>query len=107
MREAETMSEAIARLNGLGYTEQFLAENHGFRAVKAGRTYPPEAVVIDEIVRFEGETDLDEEAAIFALRDKTNGIKGTYTVAFGVSMDPADMDLVAKMTAATGSLESF
>lgn len=107
MREAETMAQALNRLAQLGYVEQFLVDATGFRAVQARRHFAPESIQIDEIVRFEGETDLDEEAAIFAVHDKSGGLKGTYTVAFGASMDPRDMDMVAKLNAAEGSLTHF
>jgi len=51
---------------------------------------------VDEIVRFEGDSDPGDESAVFALVSE-DGTKGTYTVAFGPMMDPLDAEVVRKL----------
>jgi hypothetical protein len=52
------------------------------------------------VLRFEGETDPDDEAIVFALECKEHGVKGTYTVAYGSNTPPADIDLVRRLGSA-------
>jgi hypothetical protein len=56
----------------------------------------PEDLVVREVVRFEGASDPDEEAAIFALECDC-GIKGTYTVTYGPAMSSEDADVVPRL----------
>ncbi len=93
----ETLSGALARLNAQGYVDDFRAENGKLRAVKSGNTYLPAELHIEETVRFEGETDLDDEVIVFALSDKKFGIRGTYTTAFSTHMDGHDIDIVHQL----------
>ena len=97
MQEPETLSVAIEKLNKKGYTEDFQAKNNLLYGIKHRQSFEPGALIVDEIVRFEGETDLQDESAIFALRDSTSGIRGTYVIAYGTDMDEADMDIVKKL----------
>lgn len=97
MDEIQTISSVLARLNKAGYVDDFRAEDNGLRAISNGDIYQPEDLIVDEIVRFEGETSLDDEAAIFALRDPKSGLKGTYTVAYSTDMDLSDVKMVQKL----------
>jgi hypothetical protein len=91
----ETVSEALARLAGAGYEEEFQAVPGGLRGDASG-IHSPEEFHVDEIVRFEGESDPSEEAAIFALRLPDS--KGTYTVAFGTLIDERDAEMVRRLS---------
>jgi len=93
----ETLSEAINRLNKSGYTDTFRAQKGLLLAVNYKKSFSPEFLSVDEVVRFEGNTDLSDEAVIFALRDQKTGVKGTYTVAYSTDMDPQDMDVVQRL----------
>jgi len=95
----ETISAAVDRLSAAGYTADFRAEPAGLRVVGTGCVHPPEALLIDEIVRFEGATDPGDEAIVFALRCPVHGGKGTYTVAYGASMPAIDADMVQRLRA--------
>lgn len=97
MQEPETLSMAIEKLNKKGYTEDFQGKNNLLYAINHRQSFEPGELIVDEIVRFEGETDLQEESVIFALRDSVSGIMGTYIVAYSTDMDEADMDIVKKL----------
>ena len=98
----ETMSEALQRLARAGYADEYRAVPEGLWARSDGLVYPPHGFRVEEIVRFEGESDPSEEAAIFALTRTSDGSKGTYTVAFGTLMDPLDGDLVERLSGHAG-----
>lgn len=93
----ETLSEALQRLTAAGYTDEFRAEAGGLRNLKSGAIDPPESYRVDEVVRFEGESDPSDESAVFALSATAGRTKGTYTVAYGSMMDSLDADLVRRL----------
>jgi ribosomal protein S8 len=97
MQEARTISQVLERLQRKGYVENFKACKNGMRVIPMNIFVDPEFLIVDEIFRFEGETDLDEEAIIFALRCPKNNLKGTYLVAFGPMMDAQDVAVVAHL----------
>ena len=94
---AESLSEVVDRLSAAGYPEDFRAETDGLRAVPSGCVHTPESLDIDEVVRFEGITNPDDEAIVFALRCRTHGIKGTYVSSYGPQMATCDADMVARL----------
>ena len=90
----ETVSDALQRLTAAGYTDDFRAETHGLRSRSKGTVHPPNLFRVDEVVRFEGDSDPSDESAVFALTSEADGTKGTYTVAYGPMMDALDADMV-------------
>jgi hypothetical protein len=95
----ETLADSVNRLTAAGYTDDFRAETDGLRAVASGCVHAPESLIIDEVVRFEGITDPDDEAIVFALRCGAHGIKGTYAVPYGSKMEPLDAEMVRRLNA--------
>lgn len=93
----ETLSEAVERLTAAGYERTFRAEDAGLRAVGTACVHEPESLVIEEVVRFEGASDPQDEAALFALRCEKHGTRGTYVVAYGPSIDPLDAEMVHRL----------
>lgn len=94
----ESLSEALRRLGAAGYTESFRAEPDGLRAVESGCIHEPESLRIEEIVRFEGDSDPQDEAVVFALRCPEHSARGTYVVAYGPGMAPLDVQMVQRLT---------
>lgn len=81
MPYTETIARVVDRLTKEGYSEQFRAEAEGLRAVHGG-TYAPEEVVVEKMARFEGISDPDDEAVVFAVR-APDGTRGTFTCTYG------------------------
>lgn len=91
------LAQALARLAARGFTEEFRAE--AGELVRVGTAGPrcrhrPQALHVEEIVRFEGRTDPDDEAILFALRCDEHGVRGTYASAYGPAASPADAEVV-------------
>ena len=93
----ETVTEALSRLHRSGYVDAYHAEPEGLRSRSTGALDPPEAFHVDEIVRFEGDSDPSDESAIFALTARGGATRGTYTVAYGPLMDPLDAEIVRRL----------
>jgi 2-methylisocitrate lyase-like PEP mutase family enzyme len=102
----ETIAEALRRLAASGYVDDFRAEPGGLRATSSGRLHAPDALRVDEIVRFEGESDPGDEAVVFALTAEADGTKGTYTTAYGPEMDALDAEIVQRLKPPTGSTQA-
>ena len=93
----ETMVDALRRLGKRGYTDAFQAKPDGLRSLETGEVFPPENLVVEDVARFEGQSDPGDEATIFALRSENGGIRGTYTVTFGTYMDVLDAEMVPRL----------
>jgi hypothetical protein len=93
----ETLTQALERLEAAGYREDFRAEEGGLRAMGSGCLHQPESLRIEEVVRFEGASDPDDQAILFALRCEEHGTRGTYVVTYGPSVDPLDAEMVRRL----------
>src|SRR5262245_30143703 len=93
----EELADALRRLTHAGYADAYRAEARGLKSGLDGAVRAPEDFRVDEVVRFEGESDPSEESAVFALTSRTDGTRGTYTVAYGALMDPLDAEMVRRL----------
>ena len=96
----ETIADAVNRLTAAGYRADFRAEESGLRVAGTACVHPPEGLLIDEVVRFEGISDPADEAIVFALRCPEHGVKGTYTVAYSFQMEPTDAEMMRRLNTA-------
>ena len=83
-----TLACAIAELARRGFTESFRVVEGTLRTVGTAETLRPEDLVIREYHRFEGVSDPDDMAIVYAI-ESTSGLRGTVADAFGVYSDPA------------------
>jgi hypothetical protein len=93
----EPMREAIARLERAGFRDQFRARRDGFVEVESGRVHEPESLIVDEIVRFEGESDPADEAVLYALRSRDDQVRGTFLTTYGPIADPIGAKLIRRL----------
>jgi hypothetical protein len=93
----ESLSQAIERLTKAGYKESFGARPNGQLQDGSHRTYDAHDFVVDEVVRFEGVTDLDEESAVYALTHTSSKLKGTLVVVFGPQIPTEELEVVEKL----------
>lgn len=93
----ESVSGTIARLSAAGYSDDFRAEAGGLRAVNAGCVHAPELMRVDEVIRFEGTSDPDDEAIVFALRCEPHGVKGTYAAPYGADVPGCDAEMLLRL----------
>lgn len=97
--EMLTMVGAIDALTGRGYTEHFTLRTGQLRGTLSGKVFAPHEVAVAEVYRFEGMSDPDDMAILYALEAR-GGVRGTLADAFGVYADPA---VGAFMTGVKGS----
>ena len=89
----ETLVEAMERLRSIGYVNDFSATSGGHLRCEVCRSnHDPAAISIIETVRFEGDSNPDDESILLALECEC-GALGQYTAAFGPDT-PAEDALV-------------
>jgi hypothetical protein len=92
-----TLSEVIAALQADGYTGNWFATDDGLlRCSESGLDADPVVATIDRTMRFEGQSDPDDEVILFALSEP-GGRKGVYSAPYGPAMPAADAAVIAKL----------
>jgi hypothetical protein len=97
--QMETLSGAIRRLERAGFSGSFRARPDGLLALEANRLYAPEDLVVEEIVRFEGDSDPEEQAVLFALSSRDGRARGTFIATYGVFADPTAAEIMRRLEA--------
>lgn len=84
----QTLAGAIEELARRGFTESLSVAGNQLRVGATGKTLRPEDVVIREYRRFEGVSDPDDMAIVYAIEGE-GGMRGTLVDAYGAYSDPA------------------
>ena len=83
----KTLSECINKLVIDGYDVDFtIGDNGKLYSLRNEKSYPAEKVHIRNFFRFEGASDPDENAILYAI-ETDDGQKGTLTDAYGAYAD--------------------
>jgi len=82
-----TVTEALEDLARRGFTANFEYLDGAFTVVDSGRTFRAEELTIVEHHRFEGISDPDDMAVVYALISRA-GVRGVVVDAFGVYANP-------------------
>ncbi|KIA90640.1 hypothetical protein [Kaistella jeonii] len=95
----DTVSEAMKHLAERGYTTDFeiMAEKECLICHQSATNLSPEEFVIDEIYRFEGDSDPGDEMIVYAISSEMHGLKGIVINAFGLYSDPAVYKIVERL----------
>lgn len=94
----DTVTEAINGLKQRGYEMDF---NLAFDKLVCSRTntcLDPEEFEIDEVHRFEGETNPSDEDVVYAVESKDGKLKGILTGAFGTYADAVSGEMIKKLS---------
>ncbi|MET0150595.1 MAG: phosphoribosylpyrophosphate synthetase [Acidimicrobiales bacterium] len=94
----DTEQDAIASLRDAGYTHEFFIVEDGVRCPECDReVLAPEAVTIDQVFRFEGESDPDDMSIVFAVTNGPCGLKGVLVSAFGPEVSGPRADILRRL----------
>jgi hypothetical protein len=85
--ESETLAGAIDAFARRGFDESLSVVGNRLRVVETRKTFRSEDVVIREYRRFEGVSDPDDMAIVYAI-EAAGGTRGTLVDAYGVYADP-------------------
>jgi hypothetical protein len=83
----DTLTHVVDELTRRGYNEHFRVADGRLDVIGTGQRFEPEDVVIRGYYRFEGVSDPDDMAIVYAIETKS-GVRGILVDAFGVYSDP-------------------
>jgi hypothetical protein len=99
--EPRTVTGTLEALKQRGFTVTFEVVDDTIRARETGQSFAPEALAIREHHRFEGESDPDDMAVVYAIESQ-DGTRGTLVDAFGVYANPAISAVLKKVRVREG-----
>lgn len=97
MTTYDTSSEAINALVKKGYDHNFNLKDEVLYCHTNDTTLQPDEFQIDEVHRFEGETNPDDEVVVYAISSPITNIKGVLVNAFGLYAESVSAQLVEKL----------
>ena len=92
----EHEAAALEQLARRGFRDAFRVVNRSLQVLTTGKILQPKELVIREVYRFEGVSDPDDMAVVYAI-GSTAGVQGTLVDAFGVYADPAKSAVLAEI----------
>ena len=84
-----TLAEPLNGLKAAGYTEDFTLDEMYLTGKRSAIRLSPEEFVADQHFRFEGNSDPDDEAVVYAISSAKFTLKGTLVNGYGISSNAA------------------
>jgi hypothetical protein len=92
-----TVSQTIEALKEQGYSLDFNIRQECLACHKTNTVLSPDDFEIDAVYRFEGESNPDDEAVVYAISSSRFGVKGVLVNAYGMYADEGSDELVKKL----------
>lgn len=92
-----TLSQTVNSLIKLGYDHDFNIQEECLVCHQVNKTLAPEDFQIDKVYRFEGESNPEDQAILYAISSEVFNIKGTLVDGYGISSDAASAKLIKKL----------
>lgn len=86
--EPRTVLDAVNLLEAEGFGASFSIARDGVHCSACGSDHMADAAEVLRVFRFEGPSDPDEEAVVYALQCPVCGAKGSLVSGFGPGADP-------------------
>jgi hypothetical protein len=93
----DTLSDAVADLEKRGYEYDFQLSADYIECKAIDLKLMPEEFEIDEFYRFEGMTDPDDSAVIYAISSPVGNLKGVIIDAYGAYAENISPELLDKL----------
>lgn len=95
MKTFDTLSEAIADLKKRGYLNDFNLHPEWIECPPVGLKLKPDEFHVDEVHRFEGATNPDDSAVLYAISSTT--MKGVLIDAYGAYSGSLSDEMIARL----------
>ena len=97
MRYYETVSEAVNDLQTRGYKLNFNLKGNCLHCVDNELQLYPEDFHIDEVYRFEGQSDPADEAVVYAVSSDKHAARGVLVDGYGASAEAVSPEIRGKL----------
>jgi len=102
MKTFDTLTEAINDLKGRGYKNDFNLHPDRIECSALTLKLTPEEFHVDEVHRFEGMTNPDDNTVLYAI-SSTKGVKGLLVDAYGVYSESLSSIMIEKLRVDAGT----
>jgi len=85
-KQMTSMTSVLKTLDEQGFTTQFQATEEGLKSLESNYVFKPEELRVVHFYRFEGESNQDDSAIVYAI-ETNNNEKGTLVDGYGPSAD--------------------
>jgi len=96
MKNYESLVDALKDLKARGYTQYFEMEHDTIYCGLLDLRLGPEAFTVDEVYRFEGDSNPDDSSVLYAISSST-GVMGILIDAYGVYAENLSFDMARKL----------
>lgn len=96
--EMTTLCEVLNALANHGYTFDFNLKNDQLNDIENPLQKHPEQFLIDKYYRFEGESDPEDEAIVYAISSINGKIKGLLVNGYGISSENYSDEIIKKLS---------
>jgi hypothetical protein len=96
MKSFETLSEALLDLKSRGYVSDFNLHPEWIECVPLNVRVGPSQFHVDEVYRFEGMTNPDDNSVLFAI-STLEGLKGVLVDAYGVYAESLSHEMIKRL----------
>jgi hypothetical protein len=96
MKNYESLVDALADLKQRGYETDFEVETFCLYCSDLDIRLNPEAFHVDEFYRFEGDSNPDDSAVLYAITSDT-GVRGTLVDGYGASSSNVSFEMARKL----------
>lgn len=97
MKNYDTLVEALNDLKKRGYEADFTTDTVCLYCGDLDIRLNPEEFNVDEVYRFEGDSNPDDSAVLYAITS-TQGVKGVLVDSYGAYSDNLSFEMAKKLT---------
>lgn len=97
MDDMTSLSQVLNVLKGRGYTIDFNLCSGDPGTPSSILAANPEMFVIDHFYRFEGDTDPEDEAILYAISTIDKSLMGVFVNGYGTSAETGRSELISKL----------
>ncbi len=95
MNTLTTLTEILNKLKAEGYTVDFNLQDNCLVCQGNSLQIDPEDFVVDRHFRFEGNSDPDDQAIVYAISSEKHGLKGVLVNGYGIYSDDRNDRIMA------------
>jgi prophage maintenance system killer protein len=79
---SDNLLDTLIFIRQQGFSKEFIAVEEGLKEINEQKLYKPEELTILKVFRFEGSSDVDDMAVLYAIQTN-DGLRGWISDAYG------------------------
>ncbi len=100
-----TLSQTMKALKEQGYTLDFNIGEECLICHASSTVLSPEEFEIDQVFRFEGDTNPDDQSILYAISSLDNNLKGLLVNGYGISAEMETNAIISKLNTHPGIIK--